>query len=114
MISLDVGCGQRQRGDVNVDIYKPIKKPRSEFVLASSAHLPFKDDSFEQVFCHHMLEHLENPYPALKELIRVSSYTVKCIVPHGTHPYSHIDTDHKSFFSNAGSKRRCQNSNATT
>lgn len=102
---LDVGSGQWQHGDVNVDVYKPIKKPNSEFVVASSAHLPFIDEAFEQVCCSHMLEHLEDPYPTFKELFRVSNFSVRCTVPHGKHPYSHLSDDHKTFFTRAWFKK---------
>ena len=98
MRTLDVGCGQMQRGDVNVDVHRVIKKPNSDFILASSSYLPFVSNAFEKVYCYHVLEHLNEPFKTLRELIRVSAYSVECTVPYGKHPYAHIDTDHKSFF----------------
>ncbi|MBV7337224.1 methyltransferase domain-containing protein [Chloroflexi bacterium TSY] len=42
-----------------------------EFKLTSAYELPFPDDSFDAVFSHAMLEHLNDPLKALKEMRRV-------------------------------------------
>lgn len=34
-------------------------------------HLPFSDHSYDFIFCSHVLEHLENPGQAIRELMRV-------------------------------------------
>jgi ubiquinone/menaquinone biosynthesis C-methylase UbiE len=111
---LDVGCGNNPTGNVNVDLFmneqtlhvdshtkrfidsKKIPNP----VKADAQHLPFKDDAFEEVFCSHVLEHVENPTKALLELIRVSKSKVIVVLPHryfpghkrafkiGTHKYT--------------------------
>lgn len=89
---LDVGCGSRPRGDVNVDLRSPKyaaprhftlhpKKIRN-FVLADVQHLPFQDETFHLVFSSHVIEHVENPVLMLKEIIRVAKdlAIIKC--PH--------------------------------
>lgn len=43
--------------------------------------LEFKDNSFDLVICSEVLEHLENPLKALKELIRVSGKYILLSVP---------------------------------
>jgi ubiquinone/menaquinone biosynthesis C-methylase UbiE len=96
--SLDIGCGQALRGTVNVDVYRSGKRSGTDFVMASAMNLPFVDGVFEQVFCNHVLEHLVDPPKALQEIVRVSKHEVELTVPHGSHPYAHIDTDHKWFF----------------
>jgi len=72
-LNLDVGCGAGKganpRGDVNVDV-KSGKLPN--FIQASIYNLPFKDKTFDKCFCHHVLEHLDEPIRALTELRRVS------------------------------------------
>lgn len=50
--------------------------------LADAAHLPFLDRSFDLVLCLEVLEHLEEPLPALVELARVSRQGVIISVPH--------------------------------
>ncbi len=98
LLSLDVGCGQSLRGTVNVDVYRSGRKAGADFVLASAMNLPFADNVFEQVFCNHVLEHLVDPSKALAEIVRVSKHEIELTVPHGKHPYAHIDTSHKWFF----------------
>jgi ubiquinone/menaquinone biosynthesis C-methylase UbiE len=88
-----------QRGDVNVDVHRVFKKPNSEFIMASSSNLPFISNAFEKVYCFHVLEHLSDPFKSLKEIVRVTFYCAELAVPYGKHPYAHIDTDHKTFFS---------------
>jgi len=78
---LDVGCGGRPRGHVNIDLYhgesphtvKPID-PRSieNFIIADAHRLPLRSDSFSLVICDHVLEHLERPWEALAEFRRVA------------------------------------------
>jgi len=72
-LNLDVGCGAGKganpRGDINVDV-KSGKLPN--FIQASIYNLPFKDKAFAKCFCHHVLEHLDEPIRALTELKRVS------------------------------------------
>lgn len=43
--------------------------------------LPFQDNSFEVVYCGHVLEHLTNPFKALKEFNRVSKRLIVLKVP---------------------------------
>lgn len=53
--TLDIGCGNKKRGDVGVDIY-PFAGV--SVVADISQGLPFKDDTFDQVFFYHVIEHL--------------------------------------------------------
>ena len=76
-MNLQVGSGdhkvapaQYKRGNwVNVDI---IKVPGVN-VMASGCQLPFKNDSFEEVHCFHVLEHVtrDKYKPMLSEMHRV-------------------------------------------
>lgn len=80
---LDVGCGVYPEGDVNIDLYiTPLERRNQGFVnvafkkmpeyliKADAHHLPFKDDVFEKIICHHTIEHLLQPYIALTEMYR--------------------------------------------
>ena len=85
---LDVGCGAHPIGDVNVDLMledsdqKWDQIPRCQnFVRADVRYLPFKSRCFDLVYCSHMLEHLEKPLEALRELKRVSRKKVAVILP---------------------------------
>jgi ubiquinone/menaquinone biosynthesis C-methylase UbiE len=44
---------------------------RGYFVVADATHLPFKADSFSQVICSEVLEHLPEDRPALREIASV-------------------------------------------
>jgi ubiquinone/menaquinone biosynthesis C-methylase UbiE len=93
---LDVGCGLRPTGDVNVDLYfgeytehidaldkKLVVVSRvNNPVKADAHHLPFRDEVFEEVYSHHVLEHLDDPTKALAEMIRVAKRKVTFVVPH--------------------------------
>jgi len=89
-MKLDVGCGNTPMGDVNVDLPRSkrhrggielVKKKIPNFIYASSYALPFRDNSFDEVTSLHLLEHLEIPLTALREMIRVSKNVVTAVVP---------------------------------
>lgn len=55
--------------------------PRLKITKGDIYKLPFKDDSFDLVVCTEVLEHLDNPRKAYKELIRVSKKYILLSVP---------------------------------
>lgn len=63
---------------INVDI---LKIPGVD-VICDVQCLPFKNNAFCDVFCFHVLEHIENPAQGLSELIRVAHRLVELEVPH--------------------------------
>jgi SAM-dependent methyltransferase len=63
--------------DINVDL---MRLPHVN-VIADVQHMPFANRSFDEVYCFHVLEHVENPALALKELVRVASQLVELEVP---------------------------------
>lgn len=82
---LDVGCGYRPRGHVNLDscVHGRMKcKNIRNFVLGDGLHLPFKDNGFKEVWARAVIEHVENPILFLKECIRVAWAKVVVIAPH--------------------------------
>lgn len=74
MKCLNVGCGvDYKKGWVNLDIDKTIKKDIT-FDLQSiykGKKMPFKDRTFDYVYCADVLEHFSEPLPILRELYRV-------------------------------------------
>ena len=72
MQSLNVGCGSDPWGDVRVDLAFSFLTMRCKpTVLADAQYLPFRDGSFKTVKASHVLEHLEKPFKALDEMLRV-------------------------------------------
>ena len=51
---------------ITADLYSPIAD-----VKADICNLPFEDNSFDIVFCNHVLEHIEDDKKAMSELYRV-------------------------------------------
>lgn len=95
---LDVGCGEgftlkrlkdRKIGkkfegveyaDAAIKLGKELF-PEINIKKGSIYELPYKDNSFDTVMCTEVLEHLDDPRKALKELSRVSSKYVVLTVP---------------------------------
>ena len=79
---LDVGSGSHPhpRAEVTCDLYFNAEfeggairaREHKNFVICDAHYLPFKDNSFEESNCTHVLEHLEDPQLGFSELQRVS------------------------------------------
>ncbi len=81
---LDLGSGDKPfwRADVLVDrldsnddqraSFGGVKKSGKEFVDADAENLPFEDETFDFVYCSHLLEHVENPGKVISEILRVT------------------------------------------
>ena len=81
---LDVGGGHmpfsRANAIVEKDLFegghrdgKPIPVERiNKYIVGDICSLPFKDKCFDFVFCSHVLEHVQDPAGACRELMRVA------------------------------------------
>lgn len=90
---LDVGCGRGiyQKAlrkslylgcDLNSqNLKRAARAPNAEYVCADANHLPFKDNSFDMVLCSEVLEHLNSPLKAIKELSRASKKAIVLTFP---------------------------------
>jgi hypothetical protein len=98
-LRLNLGSGRRQMpGFYNVDhlclpgvdILADLEEPLAD--------LP--NDSVEQVYCRHTLEHVTRLLELLGELHRVThpEGRLKLIVPHFSNPYGYSDPTHVRFF----------------
>ncbi len=68
MATLNLGCGTETYGDVRVDLYKT---QNTTLVAHIDHNLPFRDETFDEVYSRCLLEHLRNPFAALSEMKRV-------------------------------------------
>ncbi len=68
IVDMDFGTGNVHRDGGFV----PLKKNEFIYVSADIKDLPFQDKSFDFVICLHVLEHVEFPDKACKELMRVA------------------------------------------
>ena len=79
---LDNGCGngllfekvpsaQVVGLDISSEMLRRASKYSNQLILGNSQQLPFKDGSFDVVFCRSLLHHLPQPELAVKEMCRV-------------------------------------------
>jgi SAM-dependent methyltransferase len=85
---LDVGCGEKPYRELftNATSYVGLEHPASLHsrnavdVFGSADRLPFSDESFDVVVSFEVLEHLERPDEALREMSRVLRPGGHCVV----------------------------------
>jgi len=84
--NLNIGIGYKSQSTpipLDIDIQADYDKTLEGIdICCDLAHLPFRNDAFEKVYCFHVLEHIDKPIEGLKELIRVCNDTVEIEVPH--------------------------------
>ena len=91
-MKLDIGCGNNPKGDVNLDLSIGRNLHRDNvaintkevpnFILADVNYLPFRDNSFSEICCYHVIEHRGvNPSRAVEEMIRVATERVEIRLP---------------------------------
>jgi len=64
---LDIGCGAKKEGTVNVDINSDVRPN----VVCDGHFLPFKNETFDKCILRHMLEHSEEPPQLISECYRI-------------------------------------------
>jgi SAM-dependent methyltransferase len=75
---LNICCGGTDGGGVNADC---IKRNVPNFVLIQNIYkLPFENKQFNNVYCSHTIEHLDDPDRFMTELKRISK-KVTIIIP---------------------------------
>jgi SAM-dependent methyltransferase len=76
---LDIGCGINPKGTVNVDLCRyssqitqdgRIIKTKAD-LISDACFLPFRAGMFDKVYCHHVIEHVNDPALLMKEIFRV-------------------------------------------
>lgn len=108
---LDAGCGIGWFGKFKpegvevrgIDLHKEQVKMANKYEIARVGNiekLPYANDTFDAIFCYHVLEHVENPKKAVKEFSRVLSTNGIIIaeVPSKWDPNLLKDPTHKQSF----------------
>ena len=94
---LNAGCGNAyiEQSDVNID---KVPKEAANFVRGDIQNMwMFRDKQFGAVYASHVLEHVENPDAALKELHRVAD-NVFVITPLPLWPAAWLGSGHRWIF----------------
>jgi len=96
---LNVGCGERiLNGFVNLDKFKlegvDVVHDIEKFPW------PFQDNSFVEIDCNMILEHISDLVKTMKEIYRISkdNVIVRIKVPYFSCPSNFIDPTHKKLF----------------
>lgn len=104
IFTLDVGCGNKPRGDINVDCFRVSddivanrKLQTNADVIASGEYLPFQNQVFDSVLSSNVIEHVSNPALFLSELIRVSKRYINVKCPHRFSRFGKVG-HHRNFF----------------
>lgn len=98
-MKLNLGAGKDiKKGYVNLDV---AKLPGIDVVWNINKYpWPFKDNTFDEIFCSHIIEHVDNLILCLEEMHRISKNKAKVIVkvPFFPSMYAMNDPTHKHFF----------------
>lgn len=98
---LNAGCRETDDGDINLDI---VPRQVKNFVLGDISDLSqFKDKTFSVAVASQVLEHVDDPDKAIKELRRVSDEVI-IITPYWYNPFAYTTAEHKYLFLPSGKK----------
>ena len=99
MLKLNLGCGpDKKEGYIGVD---KVKLPTVDVVHDLNVYpYPFKDNSVDEIYCSHILEHLDDFIKTMEELWRICKPDALIIIkaPYYKHHLSYGDPTHKHFF----------------
>lgn len=96
-MKLNLGCGSDYReGWVNVDLFQKADVKHDLNVF----QYPFKDDTFDEIYASHVIEHLSDTVKVMEELWRISrnGARVEIRVPHYSHNTAFANPTHVKFF----------------
>ncbi len=93
---LDLGCGRNKlAGALGVD-----QNPASQADLLcdlNAVPYPFRADSFDEIYLHHVVEHLEDVVAVVAEIWRIARHGARVIIatPHFSSVHSYTDPGHR-------------------
>ena len=94
---LNLGCGKDIKKEyLNVDKFKPY----DQFLDISKTQWEFKDNTFDEIFCNTVLEHITNPLDVIKECHRIlkPDGILIVLVPYSLSQHAFITPLHRSFY----------------
>lgn len=99
-VVIEIGCGRQKqvKNAITIDI---IDMPHIDIIADVNKGLSFlPDNSVDEIYSFHFLEHVENVESIMNEIYRVLKPGGKKIgtVPHFSNPYFYSDYTHHNFF----------------
>lgn len=103
---LNLGCGRDIKdGWINLDFVAGAKiDVVADLDKCDSVPLPFDNDTIDEFYGSHLIEHLKNPLPFMEEIYRISKPNAKAIfkVPYGSSDDAFEDPTHvRQYFINS-------------
>ena len=100
---LDVGCGEYKIKEENAKVIGlDVKKFKGVDIVwnLEKTPLPFKNNEFDEIIANHILEHIHNLEPLIKELWRITKQRgkIKIECPYFASSLAHSSMDHVRFF----------------
>ncbi|MEK6823649.1 MAG: methyltransferase domain-containing protein [Nanoarchaeota archaeon] len=96
---LNIGCGKNIKKEfVNLD---SVNLPGVDIVHDLNEYpWPFKKDEFDEIYCSHVLEHLDNIIKPLEEIWRITKKNglIRILVPISPSVWAFADPTHKQFY----------------
>ncbi|MDD5133665.1 MAG: methyltransferase domain-containing protein [Candidatus Nanoarchaeia archaeon] len=99
MKNLNLGSGKDyKQGFINLDYNKQYRADVYHDI--NKIPYPFKKEEFDYVYCSHILEHVDDLFKTLDELLRITKVNGKIHikVPHFSNGNGYNDLSHKRFF----------------
>lgn len=96
---LNIGCGKDiLKGYINADLREGVGV---DICVDLNTELPFKDNEFEEVLAFSVIEHVDHPTDAMKELIRITKPggKIRIMVPYILCPANSGQAQHLHSFS---------------
>ena len=100
---LDLGCGSRKYKDDTNEVIGMDKFQLEDVDVVHDIEktpFPFKDNEFDMIIANHVVEHVQNFFPLMEELYRITKQDglIKIRTPHFSSRSAFGNPDHKRFF----------------
>jgi SAM-dependent methyltransferase len=101
-VKLDLGVGfKKEKGWIGIDKFQ--QNGVVDVVMnldASDLHMPYDNDSVDEIRAYHFLEHIHNLFPLMNECHRIlkENGRMEIIVPSAESPMAFEDPSHLRFF----------------
>jgi len=109
-LKIDVGCGDDQKRKKDGFIGIDINEEGQEILWDVEEGIPFADNSVDEIFCSHVMEHLDQPLDVFNEFHRVLKKDSKChiIVPSVEFNKGAFVLTHKIFYNETTFQHLCR------